>query len=162
MKGIIYKIVCNETGEVYYGSTTQKYLSTRINGHKYKHRQAKEGQKYFCASFQIIERGNYSYSLLETVECEDKGQLEARERFYIENNECVNKYKPGSINHFGGIEEYNKVRCKLYKEANKEKLKEYMKDWEITNRERRNEQQRQRRAKQSIDQKLSVGQNSAL
>ena len=146
--GIIYKIECNETGEVYYGSTTQKYLSTRINGHKDRYRQAQEGEKYFCASFQIIERGNYSYSSIETVECETKEQLHVRERFYIENNVCINKYKPASILHFGGIQEYNQARCKVYKEANKEKLKEYMKGWEIANRERRNEQKKQQRAKQ--------------
>ena len=33
MKGIIYKIVCNETGECYYGSTT-KTLNKRITEHK--------------------------------------------------------------------------------------------------------------------------------
>ena len=125
MKGIIYKIECCITGEVYYGSTTQKYLSTRINGHKYKYRQAKEGEKYFCASFQIIERGNYTYSSIETVECETKEQLHVRERFYIENNVCINKYKPASILHFGGIQEYNQARCKAYRGANREKLKEY-------------------------------------
>ena len=35
-EGKIYKIVCNITGEVYYGSTIEKYLSSRLAKHKNK------------------------------------------------------------------------------------------------------------------------------
>ena len=32
-QGKIYKIVCNTTGLLYIGSTTQKFLSSRLSGH---------------------------------------------------------------------------------------------------------------------------------
>ena len=137
MKGIIYKIECNETGEVYYGSTTQS-LNRRMILHKSKCKCWKEtnGRDY-VTSFQIIERGNYSYSLIETVECEDRRQLEARERFYIENNECVNKIVVGRT-HQESLKAYrdtHKEEIKAYYEANKDHFKEY---------------QRQRRVKQKL------------
>ncbi len=91
--GYIYKIECNETGECYYGSTQQS-LKQRMAGHKSGCKSWKLGTTPFTYSYQIIERGNYNYSLIETVECESRKQLEARERFYIESNECINKAIP--------------------------------------------------------------------
>jgi hypothetical protein len=147
MKGIIYKIECNETGEVYYGSTTQS-LNRRMIGHKSCCKQWKEGKCNFTTSFQIIDRGNYSYNLIEIVECEDKYQLETRERFYIENNECINKYIPCRTG-------------KEYSEANKEVINEKAKEWYTANKDKKkayreankdhnNELQRQRRAKAKL------------
>jgi hypothetical protein len=132
MKGIIYKIVCNETGEVYYGSTTRT-LNRRMSGHKSDCKQWKEGKCGFTTSFNIIDRGNYSYSLIETVECEEKKQLEARERFYIENNECINKFIPCRTRK--EYREANKERYKEYKETNKGKLKEYVKAYSEANKD---------------------------
>jgi len=129
MKGIIYKITCNETGEVYYGSTT-KSLNRRMINHKASCKAWKEGKCHFITSFSIIDRGNYSYSLIETVECDDKKQLEARERFYIENNECINKFIPCRTN-------------EEYREANKDNWKEYQKEWYEANKEEILEQQKQ-------------------
>jgi hypothetical protein len=166
MKGIIYKIECNETGEVYYGSTTLS-LNKRISKHKTNCKRWKEGKCRFTTSFNIIDRGNYSYSLIETVECEDRGQLEARERFYIESNECINKmvvgrtwkeryeankeaileqqkeYKEANKDH---ISEYNKE----YKQKNKERWNEYMREFREANKDHINERQRQRRAKAKL------------
>lgn len=128
--GIIYKLVCNETGDVYYGSTQQS-LKQRIGGHKSGCKAWKAGKNGYTTSFGIIERGNYSYSLIETVECEDKHQLETRERYYIENNECVNKFIPARSHkeytksyyeaNIDSISEKNKV----YRESNKEAKKAY-------------------------------------
>ncbi len=130
MKGIIYKIVCNETGEVYFGST-QKSLNVRMTEHKSQCKRWKEGKCNFTTSYQIIDRGNYSYSLIEMVECEEKKQLEARERYYIENNECINKVIPcRTVKEYNednkeAIIEYQKEYQKEYEEANKDHLKEY-------------------------------------
>ncbi len=171
MKGIIYKIVCNETGEVYYGSTTQS-LNIRMNGHKSGCKAWKLGNTGHSTSYDIIDRGNYSYTLIETVECENKHQLYERERFYIENNECVNHVIPTRT-----VKEYNndnreaqKERCRIYKqthqeemkkyreqhkdktnewlEANKDKRKEQAKLYRQANKEHLNELRRQRRARQ--------------
>ncbi len=130
MKGIIYKITCNETGEVYYGSTTQS-LNVRISKHKSDCKRWKEGQCHFTTSYNIIDRGNYSYSLIETVECEDRKQLEARERFYIENNECINKIIPCRTGkeYKEDNKEAIKDKMKEYHKANKEYIKELKKEW---------------------------------
>jgi hypothetical protein len=126
MKGIIYKITCNETGEVYYGSTT-KSLNLRISQHKSACKRWKEGKCHFTTSYNIIDRGNYSYSLIETVECEDKKQLEAVERRYIENNECINKCVVGRTNkEWYKVNKEHRSEChKEYYEANKDAFKEY-------------------------------------
>ncbi len=72
----IYKIVCNNTGLVYYGSTTQKYLTARLEQHrKYK-------KIYNCSSKKIIDGGNYDILLVENVDCNNKDELRSRERFY--------------------------------------------------------------------------------
>ena len=143
MKGIIYKIECNINGEVYYGSTQQS-LNKRIEGHQRAHKRWKEGKYHFVTSFDILDIGNYSYSLIETVECKDIKQLEARERYYIENNECINKYVPGRT-----TKEYyteNKdVRLhykKYFYEDNIDKLKEQKKAYNEANKEQKKEYQR--------------------
>ena len=59
---------------------------------------------------------NYVISLMEEVFLENKDFMKARERHYIENNECVNKCVP------------NRTGKELY-EANKEKRLEYRKDY---------------------------------
>ena len=119
--GIIYKITCHETGEVYYGST-QYSLNKRITEHKSQCKRWKEGKTNYTTSFQIIERANYSYSLIEKVECETKKQLETRERMFIENNECVNKCIVGRTR-----KECNKAYKDAHREANREQNKEYNK-----------------------------------
>jgi hypothetical protein len=163
MKGIIYKITCNETGEVYYGST-QRSLNKRMIEHKTNCKRWKKGKYRFTTSFNIIDRGNYSYRLIETVECEDKKQLEQRERYYIENNECINKMVVGRTNkeyyeanketileYQKEYREANKDKRKAYYEANKEAIleqqKEYHKEWYEANKDHLNELRRQRYAK---------------
>ena len=82
--GKIYKIVCNETGEVYFGSTIMS-LPDRIR----KHRNSKK-----CSSKQIINRNNYYYELIEDYSCNNKYELETRERWYMENYDCINNRIP--------------------------------------------------------------------
>jgi hypothetical protein len=149
MKGIIYKIVCNETGEVYYGSTTKPTLNIRISGHKCSFKRWKEGKTNYMTSFQILERGNYSYSLIETVECEDRKQLEQRERYYIENNECINKNIVGRTvkEWYDANNEYLKFYRKQKYLKDEVKVKELATIYRQVNRNLINEKQRQRRAK---------------
>ena len=93
-KGIIYKILCNETGEVYYGSTIRT-LSHRKNGHKQDVKKFDEGKRTTrCECYDIIKRGNFTMSLVEEYSFDNKEQLRWRERHYIENNECVNTKRP--------------------------------------------------------------------
>ena len=131
-KGVIYKIECNLTNDVYYGSTTLS-LSQRIGMHK---------SKGNCRAINIIDRGNYTCKIIEEYPCNNSKELEARESYYIRNNECINKQIPGRTHqewcednkvHIAqqNKERYqaNKVhivqKVKEYQEANKAYLKEY-------------------------------------
>lgn len=75
----IYKIECNITGDVYYGST--KRLSQR----KCQHRHSNSGLK--VSSNKITDRGNYTFKIIE--ECKEEERRE-REQYYISNFDCVN------------------------------------------------------------------------
>ena len=75
MKGIIYKIVCNETGEVYYGSTHTS-LSQRMSCHL--------SNKNMCVCVQILLRNNYTTSVVKEIEYENDSELLWEERRAIE------------------------------------------------------------------------------
>ena len=118
-KSKIYKITCNITGLTYYGSTVNP-ISKRISQHRNKF---KAGNTQ-CSSRQVLVGGDYDYSLVEEFSCENKDQLHKRERFYIENNDCVNKQIPGRT-----LREYNEqnkdkisANSKKYHEQNKDKI----------------------------------------
>lgn len=103
--GIIYEIVCNQTGERYVGSTTRNFKA-RISGHK--------GKANKCMSKPIIDRGDYVCNILETVMVDTKDELRIVERKWFENLDCVNKNKP----YFHNDED---------KEARREYFREYQK-----------------------------------
>jgi hypothetical protein len=42
----------------------------------------------------IIERNNWTIELIEDYPCNNLHELLTRERYYIDNNECVNKVRP--------------------------------------------------------------------
>jgi len=142
--GRVYKIYCNQTGECYYGSTEQT-LSRRLTKHKQDYKKWKKGNKNYTTSFRIIERGNFTISLMEEGDFENKSYMKARERYYIENLECVNKNVPNRTNkewreaHREKILEKNK---EYYKE-NQDKIAEYHKKWYEKNKEQIIEQQKE-------------------
>ena len=114
--GKIYKIECDKL--VYYGSTCST-LTKRMSAHKIK--------SNVCSSCILFEKGNPSITLVEDFPCERKEQLLARERYYIENNECINKYVPCRTREefFAKHPEKRIETCKKYYENNKEHYKEY-------------------------------------
>lgn len=79
--GKIYKVVCDETGMIYYGSTTQP-LYKRAWSHR---------NNNGCMTKDMTNPKIY---LVEDYPCERKEQLLMRERYYIDNNECCNKLNP--------------------------------------------------------------------
>ena len=87
---IIYKLHCNLTGEDYYGSTRD--YKQRISIHTCS--TEKQLSKRQCTSRQIIERGDYSFSIVEECNFETRQQLKERERYYFENLPCINKVIP--------------------------------------------------------------------
>ena len=118
-KGKIYKIECNITGEVYYGSTTKRWLCDRIGGHRYS---AKYNTQSTFNSSQIINRGNYNYKVVEYCPCENKIELETRERWWIENNVCVNRNIPlhSRAEYYQKNKEYWQVKNKQKYEENRD------------------------------------------
>ena len=118
-EGKIYKIKCNETGEQYFGSTTYS-LQVRLNSHKSKTKCKKP-----CMAKQIINRGNFQIELVENYSCQTKQELHKRERFYIDNNECINHVIPTRT-------------PKEYRQLHKEKLKECNRTWLKEHRQERN------------------------
>ena len=121
-KGKIYRIVSNVCDLVYYGSTCET-LSRRLSEHRADYKLYLNGKDKYITSFEIIEKGNYEIVLVENYPCNSKVELKSRERFYIENNECVNKYIPGRTQ-------------KEWVEENPEKIKEYKKKWYESNLEK--------------------------
>jgi len=121
-EGKIYKIVCNITGEIYIGSTINKYLSNRILNHKYNPTSV---------SRNIIERGDYKIELIKNYPCNSKKELEEEESKYIRENECINIVIP------------NRTKKEWY-EDNKKKLLEKQKKYTEDNREEINKKQKKK------------------
>lgn len=90
--GKIYKIIDNTSGLTYFGSTTKKYLSKRLSCHVWEcYARPDKG----LSIRPIIEGGDYSIHLVENYPTTNKKDLLERERYYIENNTCVNINIPG-------------------------------------------------------------------
>jgi hypothetical protein len=126
-RGKIYKIVCNTTGLTYYGSTTEPTLARRLSAHKGYYNYWKKGaSKNMITSGKILENNNYEIVLVELYPCNSKDELHKRERFYIENNECVNKNIPTRTGYEYREEHKHEFREKSKKhyEDNREEIKE--------------------------------------
>ena len=118
---MIYKIVNDEMPNiVYYGSTCNT-LTKRFSEHK---------SKNDCSSKKLFEFGKAQIILVEKFPCNDKTELTKRERFYIENNECLNKQIP------------NRTKKEYYQD-NKEHLLTTSKEWYEANKEKINEQKKE-------------------
>ena len=95
----IYKIIDNTNDNVYIGSCCSS-LKTRLSKHKCSYEMFLFNNiksfeiiknKDYIKSFDIIFNNNYKIELLEDCNVKTKEELFERERYYIENNECLNK-----------------------------------------------------------------------
>ena len=82
---MIYEIVCNITNEKYIGGTL-----TTLTQRMYKHKDSQN----ICKSKQIIDRGDFTVKVIETLENPSKNDLLMREKYHINNNICINKQSP--------------------------------------------------------------------
>ena len=121
VNGKIYKIVCNITNEVYYGSTI-KTLNGRLSSHT---------RRKTCICRNIINRGNYKIELIKDYPCNSKYELEEEEGKYIRENECINIVIPHRTDKEYYVDNKEKIKeqNKEYREDNKEKLKEKNKEY---------------------------------
>jgi adenylate kinase family enzyme len=140
--GKIYKIIDIGYNLTYYGSTTEK-LCRRISKHRYLYNNNKNN----CKVIEIFNKygiENCKIELVENYSCNNKNELEAREGYYIKNNDCVNKRIEGRTRKEWYQDNKDDIRKqkKQYQEANKEKIKEYKKQYREDNKEKIKEQKR--------------------
>ena len=131
--GKIYKLISNnpDVKEVYYGSTCQRLLCSRMAIHRcaYK-RWLADKSKGRCTSFDLFKKygvEQFHIELVENYPCENGEQLHTRENIYIRGNECVNKLSAIRT------PEERKQYMKQYRIDNKEKMKQYNKQYQANN-----------------------------
>ena len=129
----MYKIHCNITGEDYYGSTEQT-MKDRMDRHESDAHNP--NLQYYCASKQIIERGDYEVFELEYYSCDTVQQSRKREGWYILNNPNINKIVPGRT---------PQETSKLYRDSHKEQAHEYSIVYRATHKEQISIQKKQHR-----------------
>lgn len=92
--GKIYKIYSHKNiNEVYVGSTTNKYLSSRLCNEKHQYKNWKIGKKRKMAVFDLFDKYGvdtcYIY-LIEDYPCNSKDALHSREEYWRQQLNCVN------------------------------------------------------------------------
>lgn len=138
-KTIIYKLVCNdlEITDIYVGQTTN--FIKRRQYHKSKCNN-KNSKAYNLLVYETIRNNggfeNWSMVMVEEINCNNKLEALARERYWIETLKSnLNKQFPTRT-----LKEWN--------EQNKEYLKEYKKEYYEENKEYIKEQYEQNKEKQ--------------
>jgi len=117
--GKIYKIISSNL--IYIGSTCELTLAHRMASHRnYFNRWKKDNNLKYLTSIDLLQNDDAEIILLESFPCNSRDELHARERFYIENNICVNKNIPSRTS-----QEYGKVWYEKNSEKIKEKSKKY-------------------------------------
>ena len=116
--GKIYRIVSENNNKVYYGSTTLP-LSYRMTNHKSYWKIFRKGKGIFLSVFETFDNfglENCQIELVEAYPCSSKLELTRRERFYIANNECINRSIPSRTKD----ESY-----RTWVDQNRDKIQEY-------------------------------------
>lgn len=124
----IYKIISNEVDDVYYGSTCQP-LSSRLAHHVADYKRYLLGKRSYISSFELIKRSHYDIILVEQFPCNGVEELRMRERYYIENYNCINRTIPIRTH-----EEHNLMKqeyWKQYYDKNKDQLLDSRKEYKL-------------------------------
>lgn len=99
----IYKIVCDITGVIYIGSTTQKLLSQRLSTHNSRYRGwVKNNKLPYCSSYKVLQSGKYHIELMEQYPCSVKEELTAQEGYHQSQFPCVNMRRAGLNSKYKG------------------------------------------------------------
>jgi hypothetical protein len=134
----IYCLSSPHTELIYIGSTCMP-LELRLRNHKELYRQFLKGNMNKTTAFKLFELGDV---LIEMVEdCSDvccKKALLKRERFWIENKNCVNKNIPARTLRESQVAYYTShiEKIKQYYLDNREKKIEYAKQYINNNKEK--------------------------
>jgi len=154
--GLIYKLCCNDTNikEEYVGSTVN------FNERKRTHRDAcinPNNERYNMKVYKFIRENNgwdnWRMILVERFPCNDRRELETRERYFIEllesklNGKIPTRTRKEYVeDNKDKIKEYQKVyrvekkdeikeKRKVYEDKNVDKFKEYRKVYYIENKD---------------------------
>jgi ribosome-interacting GTPase 1 len=133
--GKIYKIepiIDHDDGDIYIGSTTKQYLCQRMTAHRKKYKY--ESNKNNCKCLLLFDKygiDNCDIILLEEVEANNKMELLQREAHYIKTLKCVNKYIPLRTDkeYYEDNKDKYIIWRKNWNEANKDKMKEYYREY---------------------------------
>jgi hypothetical protein len=133
-KAKIYRLV-SPSGLTYIGSTCCSLAK----------RKAQHKSEFVCSgmnrtsSFKLFEESvnDIDIILIEDFPCENKEQLHKRERFHIENAECVNIARPSrTINEWReSHKDEKKVKDRNYYKEHRQQLLEYQKKYRTDNEE---------------------------
>lgn len=128
-KGKIYKLICNTSGKTYYGSTCFE-LHLRLKEHMSISNKS--------SSYEITKNNDCEIILVENYPCNNKYELLKRERFYIENNDCVNKNIPTKteLEHRQEHREERRIKSKEWRKKNPNKFKKQMDNYRRLNGEK--------------------------
>ena len=155
----IYALTSEYTDLIYIGSTCLS-LPIRLRNHYELYKQFLKGNhNKKCTAFKLFELGNVNIKLLD--DCEDiccKKALLKRERYWIENNNVVNKNIPSrTAKESSKAHYYNHIEEKRqYYLNNREKKLQYTKDYINANKYKYNEYQRQYRLKKRIEREQQI------
>ena len=160
----IYKIVSDQTEDVYVGSTIQP-LYARIHGHK---KDMIKG--HYCSSHEIMKHGDYRIVLIENYPCDSNEQKLGREYYWIKEyrRQCiniVNKQCPGR-----NIKQWYEdnrdeilAKAKEYRENNRDEISAKSKEYRESNRdeisERKKDYYKNSRDKLALKQKKQYESN---
>jgi len=111
--GRVYKLWSPQTDSIYIGSTKQR-LSQRLAEHRRNYREFLNIKN--LTSFELLKYSDCKIELLELINYDDRSQLLALEGKYVRELDCVNKCIPGRTS-------------KEYRQDNKEKVKEWNKEY---------------------------------
>ena len=111
--GFIYRIVDNNNGDTYFGSTLD--YKRRIMLHENSHNK--------CSSRKIIDGGNYTAEVVEEVAFTKSRVLLCKEAWYILNFPCVNIRVPNRGNR-QSRREYHRMYYQKKKEEKKQAQRE--------------------------------------
>lgn len=115
MSHYVYKIWSDKGNKVYYGSTCAK-RDQRFLNHKSHYRCG----RLSCSSKILFDEYGVENCFFEVVEeCKDIEELRLREKWYIQNNDCVNRLRPSIT------EEERKEKKKEYYILHIDEKKEY-------------------------------------
>lgn len=133
LAGIIYQISCDETDDLYVGSTI-KTLENRMINHRSAYKRYLNGsRKGYCKSYELLQYPTAKINLLFNFPCNSKAELEREEgKIQRQTANCINRIIAGRT-------------LKEYRQDNKEIIREYKKQWSEDNKEKIKEKKKQYR-----------------